>query len=48
MSRINTPGTLRVRPTPNVYTALSFISMASVLTALIYTAWKFHAVGILG
>lgn len=47
MSRINQPGTLRVRPSPNVYTAMAFISMASVLTALIFTAWKFHVVGML-
>jgi hypothetical protein len=47
MSRINTPGTLRVRPSPNIYTALAFISMAATLTALVYTAYKFHAVGVL-
>jgi hypothetical protein len=47
MSRINAPGTLRVRPSPNVYTALAFISMAATLTALIFTAYKFHAVGLL-
>jgi hypothetical protein len=47
MSRINAPGTLRVRPAPNVYTALAFISMAATLTALIFTAYKFHAVGLL-
>lgn len=47
MSRINAPGTIRVRPTPNVYTAMAFVSMAAMLAALVYTVWKFHSVGLL-
>ncbi|HVS71469.1 MAG TPA: hypothetical protein VHQ47_09465 [Phycisphaerae bacterium] len=47
MSRVNTPGTIRVRPTPNVYTAMAFVSMLAMLAALAYTVWKFHDVGLL-
>jgi hypothetical protein len=47
MSRLNTPGTIRVRATPNIYTAMAFVAMAATLVALAYSAWKFHDVGLL-
>ena len=42
MSRLNSPGTIVVKPTNNVYTALAFISMIATLGALIFTAYRLY------
>lgn len=47
MSRLNTPGTITLRPSPNIYTLLAFISMAATLGALAFAAYRFHDVGLL-
>jgi hypothetical protein len=40
MSRLNSPGTVIVRPTNNIYTALACISMLATLGALVYTMMR--------
>jgi hypothetical protein len=40
MSRLNSPGTVVVRPTNNVYTALAAVAALSTLGALVYTMYR--------
>jgi hypothetical protein len=40
MSRLNSPTTVRVPPTNNVYTAMAFVSMLATLGALIYVCCR--------
>ena len=47
MSRMNSPGTVVVAPTNNVYTALAAISCLATLGALIYAVIKLHELGVL-
>jgi hypothetical protein len=42
MSRLNSPGTVVVKPTNNVYTALAFISMLATLGALVFTLYRYY------
>jgi len=42
MSRLNSPGTVVVKPTNNVYTALAFISMIATLGALAFTLYRMY------
>ncbi len=44
MSRIGS-GAIYVRPTNNIYTALAFISMASMLAAAVIVGMKLHELG---
>jgi hypothetical protein len=45
MSPVN-PGAGSSRPTPNVYTALAFISLLATLATLVYVVMKFMSLGI--
>jgi hypothetical protein len=47
MSRINTPGTVVVAPTNNIYTALAAISFLASLAALVYLAIRCRELGVL-
>jgi hypothetical protein len=47
MSRLNTPGTVVVAPTNNVYTALAAISFLATLGALIYVFLRVKELGML-
>jgi hypothetical protein len=42
MSRLNSPGTVFVKPTNNIYTALAFISMIATLGALVFTLVRLY------
>ena len=47
MSRMTTAGPVTLRPVPNVYTALAFISMFATGVALGFVIWQFHTAGVL-
>ena len=42
MSRLNSPGTVVVKPTNNVYTAMACISMLAILGALAFTVYRMY------
>jgi hypothetical protein len=42
MSRLNSPGTIVVKPTNNIYTALALISMLATLGALVFTLYRVY------
>ena len=44
MSRIGS-GVITVRPTNNIYTALAFVSMVSMLVALVYVYLRLRELG---
>jgi len=47
MSRMNTPGTVVVAPSSNVYTALAAISFLSTAGALVYMFIRLRELGLL-
>ena len=47
MSRLNSPGTVTVAATNNVYTAMAAISFLATLGALIFAVLKFREIGVL-
>ena len=47
MSRVPSTGPVTLRPMPNVYTGLAFLSMAATLGALIYIVVRFMSLGVL-
>ncbi len=43
MSRMDGPARITVKPQPNVYTTLAFISMVATLAALVYVFLQYKA-----
>ncbi len=43
MSRMDGPTRITVKPQPNVYTALAFVSMVGTLAALVYVFLQYRA-----
>ncbi len=43
MSRMDGPARITVKPQPNVYSALAFVSMVATLAALVYVFLQYRA-----